>query len=70
MDGLTHDQFQQLIAGLFFIAVAGGICGAVVLSAFVHVAFRCVLLIGRYFDRRDRIAAARQRADFSSGVEP
>lgn len=66
---LSYDQYQQLIASLFFIAVAGGVCGAVVLSAFVHVAVRCVLFIGRYFDRRDRIAAARQRADFSSGVE-
>ena len=67
---LSYDQFQQLIASLFFIAVAGGICGAVLLSAFVHVAVRCVFFIGRYSDRRDRIAAARQRADFSSGVKP
>lgn len=66
---LSYDQYQQLIASLFFIAVAGGVCGAVVLSAFVHVAVRCVLFIGRYFDRRDRIAAARQRADFSGGVK-
>lgn len=66
---LSYDQYQQLIASLFFIAVAGGVCGAVVLSAFVHVAVRCVLFIGRYFDRRDRIAAARQRAEFSGGVK-
>jgi len=59
---LTHDQVEQFLQTMFFFAFAAGMCGAIVLSAFVCVASRVIVLIGHFFDRRDRIRQARGRA--------
>lgn len=59
---LSYDQYQQLIVGLFFMAVAGGVCGAIMFSASLCIASRVIFLIFNFFDRRDRIRNARSRA--------